>query len=240
MGAEMIDSSADAAEKGLKGVPQADKGADADVAIIEAPEDYFGEVRELSQGLQQRHVQMIALAGAIGTGLFLGSGSSLAKGGPLGAFLGYTFTGILASSIALAVGEMGSLVPLSGGIVRYAELWADPALSFAVGWNIVYFYLVSIPNEIVAAAVLIEFWASINNAIVSLPCFLLLLASFCVLTNIYPAVGDRLLAAGHRLLFSIRTRVRRARVRICYTEDRPDCVCQHPGLGGYLRRRANG
>lgn len=138
-----------------------------DIETATADIDHFAEVREVRQGLKQRHIQMISLAGAIGTGLFLGSGSALAKGGPLGAFLGYTFTGILASSVALAAGELGALVPLNGGIVRYSELFVDPALSFAVGWNVVYFYLTSCPNEIVAAAVLIEYWLTINNAIVS-------------------------------------------------------------------------
>ncbi|ETS86043.1 hypothetical protein PFICI_04068 [Pestalotiopsis fici W106-1] len=136
-----------------------------DIEAVPADIDHFAEVRDVRQGLKQRHIQMISLAGAIGTGLFLGSGSALAKGGPLGAFLGYTFTGILASSVALAVGELGALVPLNGGIVRYSEVFVDPALSFAVGWNLVYFYLTSCPNEIVAAAVLIEYWVSVNNAI---------------------------------------------------------------------------
>lgn len=45
----------------------------------------FMEVKDLKQGLQQRHIQMIALAGTIGTGLFLSSGNALATGGPLGA-----------------------------------------------------------------------------------------------------------------------------------------------------------
>lgn len=138
-----------------------------DIEAVTADLDHFAEIRDVRQGLKQRHIQMISLAGAIGTGLFLGSGSALAKGGPLGAFLGYTFTGILASSVALAVGELGALVPLNGGIVRYSEVFVDPALSFAVGWNLVYFYLTSNPNEIVAAAVLIEYWISVSNAIVS-------------------------------------------------------------------------
>ncbi|KAF7520451.1 hypothetical protein G7054_g12751 [Neopestalotiopsis clavispora] len=136
-----------------------------DIEAVTADLDHFAEIRDVRQGLKQRHIQMISLAGAIGTGLFLGSGSALAKGGPLGAFLGYTFTGILASSIALAVGELGALVPLNGGIVRYSEVFVDPALSFAVGWNLVYFYLTSNPNEIVAAAVLIEYWISVSNSI---------------------------------------------------------------------------
>jgi yeast amino acid transporter len=125
----------------------------------------MGEVSEVRQGLHQRHIQMIALAGTIGTGLFLSSGTALSHGGPLGAFLGYSFTGLLVASVVFAVGEMGALVPLNGGIVRYSELFFDPALAFANGWNQVYSIAVSIPAEVVAASVVIEFWASYNNAI---------------------------------------------------------------------------
>lgn len=107
----------------------------------------FEEVHEVKQGLHQRHIQMIALAGTIGTGLFLGSGRAIARAGPLGAFLGYSVVGLAVSSVVCAVGEMGALVPLNGGVIRYAEYFFDPALSFANGWNQVYSYCVSIPAE---------------------------------------------------------------------------------------------
>lgn len=55
---------------------------------------------------------------------------------------------------------MSALVPLSGSIIRQAEYFFDPALSFAQGWNTMYNYSVGIPAEIVAAGVLIEFWIS--------------------------------------------------------------------------------
>ncbi|KAJ8068958.1 hypothetical protein OCU04_002639 [Sclerotinia nivalis] len=125
----------------------------------------FQELTAVKQGLHQRHIQMIALAGAIGTGLFLGSGRAIARSGPLGAFLGYSVVGIAVSSVVFAVGEMGALVPLNGGQIRYAQHFFDPAMSFANGWNQVYSYIVSIPAEIVAAAVLVEFWTTINNAV---------------------------------------------------------------------------
>lgn len=74
--------------------------------------------------------------------------------------------GLAVSSVVFGVGEMGALVPLNGGVVRYAEYFFDPALSFANGWNQVYSYMVSIPAEIVAAAVLIQFWETyISNAV---------------------------------------------------------------------------
>ncbi|CAI7574121.1 unnamed protein product [Penicillium pancosmium] len=145
----------------------------------------FGEVEQFHQGLHQRHVQMIALAGTIGTGLFLSSGQAIATSGPLGAFIGYTVTGIAASSVVSAVGEMGSLVPLSGGVVRYAEYFFDPALSFADGWNQIYSYLVSVPAEIVAAAVLVEFWISVSNAIWITVFGLLMLITPLVFIRIY-------------------------------------------------------
>ncbi|KAJ4063431.1 hypothetical protein NW761_015274 [Fusarium oxysporum] len=129
----------------------------------------MSELKEMNKGLQSRHLQMMALAGAIGTGLFLGSGRAVAQAGPVGAFLGYTLIGFSAAGVVLAVAEMAALVPLSGGIVRYAEVFVDPALSFANGWNLVYKGLIFIPTEIVAAAVLMSFWVEVNNAVVKYP-----------------------------------------------------------------------
>ncbi|KAK4973203.1 hypothetical protein LTR28_011803 [Elasticomyces elasticus] len=62
------------------------------------------------------------------------------------------------------LGEKTALVPLSGGIIRHADYFVDPAFSFANGWNQLYSYMVSLPAEIVAAAVIIEFWKTINSA----------------------------------------------------------------------------
>ncbi|KAH8878596.1 amino acid permease [Thozetella sp. PMI_491] len=150
----------------------------------EMPEN-FEEVGDMKQGLHQRHIQMIALAGTIGTGLFLGSGAALAKAGPLGALMGYTFVGFSAAGVVFAVAEMGTLIPLSGGIVRYSEAFVDPALSFANGWNLVYNGLISIPAEIVAAAALVEFWVTVNNAVWITVFGLLMTASSLVFVRVY-------------------------------------------------------
>ena len=131
-------------------------------------ENAAGQLEEIAvfkQGLHQRHIQMIALAGTVGTGLFLSSGRAIAEAGPLGAFLGYSIIGLMVSSVVFGVGEMGALVPLNGGVIRYAEIFCDPALSFANGWNQVYSYVVSIPAELVAAAVIVEFWITVSAAI---------------------------------------------------------------------------
>jgi yeast amino acid transporter len=146
-----------------------DVGTALDPTNAEASIDHeyshgFEELQKLRQGLHQRHIQMIALAGTIGIGLFLSSGKAIATSGPLGAFLAYTIVGAALYSVVLVVGEMGALLPLSGGIIRYADHFVDPALAFANGWNEVYNRLLSIPSEIVSAAVIIEFWVHVNNA----------------------------------------------------------------------------
>jgi yeast amino acid transporter len=146
---------------------------------------YYEERQTLRQGLRERHIQMIALAGTIGTGLFLSSGRAVAHSGPLGALLGYGITGLSVSSIMFAVGEMGALVPLTGGIVRYSEYFFDPALSFANGWNLVYSYLVSIPAEITAAAVLVEFWITVNNAVWITVFGVLMIATAMLFVRVY-------------------------------------------------------
>ncbi|KAH0123447.1 amino acid permease-like protein, partial [Aureobasidium melanogenum] len=98
----------------------------------------FEEKKDLKRGLNQRTIQMIALAGTIGTGLFLSSGKAISRAGPLGAFLGYTIVGFLCSGVVMSISELSTLVPLSGGVTRHAEYFVDPALSFANGWNQVY------------------------------------------------------------------------------------------------------
>ncbi|KAJ5336645.1 hypothetical protein MYU51_005677 [Penicillium brevicompactum] len=123
------------------------------------------EHQSLVRGLGQRHIQMIAIAGAIGTGLFLGLGGSIATGGPLGALLGYMFVGLVVCSIQFALGEVAALLPVTGSFVRHAEILVDPALSFAIGWNVVYGCFLSVPSEISASVVLIQYWTDINAAV---------------------------------------------------------------------------
>ncbi|KAJ5238901.1 hypothetical protein N7468_003520 [Penicillium chermesinum] len=165
----VISSASSSKDKSSKLVSDVERPeSDLEMGKEPEPENVAGQLEELHefrQGLHQRHIQMIALAGTVGTGLFLSSGKAIATAGPLGAFLAYTFMGILTASVVSGVGEMGALVPLNGGVIRYAEIFCDPALAFANGWNQVYSYIVSIPSELVAAAVIVEFWVTINNAI---------------------------------------------------------------------------
>ncbi|KAG8744203.1 hypothetical protein FRC12_014864 [Ceratobasidium sp. 428] len=115
--------------------------------------------------LKARHLAMIALGGTIGTGLFVGSGGALAKGGPVGALLGYFIMGIVVYAVMIALGEMATLFPVSGGFVHYASRFIDPAVGFALGVNYWYCYGIALPVELTAAAIVIQYWnTSINVA----------------------------------------------------------------------------
>ncbi|KAK0439519.1 amino acid permease/ SLC12A domain-containing protein [Desarmillaria tabescens] len=162
---------------------------DVEVVAYTTTEDHdiidFEEKKDLKRGLGQRHIQMIALAGTIGTGLFLGSGKAIARGGPVGALLGYAFVGVLVSCVVFCQAELAALVPLSGAIVRHAEYFFDPALSFAMGWNYVYSNCVSLPAEITAGAVLIQFWSSISNGLWITILGILLIISNLLFVRVY-------------------------------------------------------
>lgn len=124
------------------------------------------EDRELKRGLQQRHLSMLGIAGAIGTGLFLGLGGAVQAAGPLGALLGYAVVGLIVCAVQFALGEVAALLPVTGSYVRHAEFFVDPALGFAIGWNLVYGCILSIPAEITAICVLFEFWwTDVNPAV---------------------------------------------------------------------------
>ncbi|ORY79319.1 amino acid permease/ SLC12A domain-containing protein [Leucosporidium creatinivorum] len=132
------------------------------------------------RNLKSRHLQMIALGGTIGTGLFVGAGGALATGGPLGILLGYTIMGCVVYSMMIALGEMCTLYPVSGAFTHYTARFADPALGFALGWNYWYSYAITLPTEITAAALVIEFWpggANINPA-VWISIFIVVIVSF--------------------------------------------------------------
>jgi L-asparagine permease len=85
------------------------------------------------KGLSNRQIQMIALGGAIGTGLFLGAGGRLASAGP-GLFLVYGICGIFVFLILRALGELVLHRPSSGSFVSYAREFFGEKVAFAAGW----------------------------------------------------------------------------------------------------------
>ncbi|KAI4735791.1 dicarboxylic amino acid permease [Aureobasidium sp. EXF-12298] len=118
----------------------------------------------LQRRLKPRHLQMIAIGGVIGTGLFLGTGSDLAHGGPAGLLIGYCVMASLLFSVMVALGEMISHLPIAGGQFALASRFVSPAVGFGMGWLYWYNYIVVLPAELSASAVLVSYWTPAGKA----------------------------------------------------------------------------
>lgn len=119
---------------------------------------------ELKRSLQPRHMNMIAIGGAIGTGLFLLSGGSVSAAGPGGAIVAYAVMGILVYFLMTSLGEMATLLPLSGSFETYATRFVDPAFGFALGWNYWFCWATCVACELVAGSIIVKFWLPHTNA----------------------------------------------------------------------------
>jgi len=86
-----------------------------------------GQNETLSRDLQGRHMQMIAIGGSIGAGLFVGSGGSLASGGPASLLIGFIIVGIMMLCTVQALGELAVLYPVNGAFFQYGVRFIDPA-----------------------------------------------------------------------------------------------------------------
>ena len=119
----------------------------------------------MKQGLKSRHVQIIALAGAIGTGLFVGSGAALAACGPAGLLVGYLILSVIVWLVMNQIAEMVTYIPVPGQTTVYAlcqRYTGNPSLAFACGINLYYAQALLVPAEITAAAFVIQYWTPIN------------------------------------------------------------------------------
>lgn len=140
------------------GVPPAFAPASSSTSRVEEDPALFEAEETLHRGLKARQISMIALGGAVGTGLIIGSGTALRRGGPLGMLLGYSFVGFICYLVMCALGEMAAYLPHKKGFSGYASRFVDPALGFALGWNYLFKYLIVTPNNLSAAGIVIRYW----------------------------------------------------------------------------------
>ncbi|PBK66045.1 amino-acid permease inda1 [Armillaria solidipes] len=112
----------------------------------------------LQPKMKKRHLNMIAVGGSIGTGLFVGSGSALHTGGPAGVLIAWVLIGIMLINVTQAIGEMSILYPVSGGFYTLADRFLDPAFAFAMGWNYVFQWFATLPLEITVAGTTVQYW----------------------------------------------------------------------------------
>jgi amino acid transporter len=112
----------------------------------------------LQRRLNNRQIQLIAIGGTIGTGLFVTIGAGLAKAGPGNLLLCYLLYACILALVNNSLAEMTVYMPVSGGFIRLAGEWVDDALGFAVGWNYFFYEALLIPFEVVALNLILSFW----------------------------------------------------------------------------------
>lgn len=112
---------------------------------------------ELRRGLKNRHIQLIALGGAIGTGLFLGSAGVLKSAGP-SMVLGYAIAGFIAFLIMRQLGEMVVQEPVAGSFGYFANRYWGPFAGFLSGWNYWIMYVLVCMAELTAVGKYVQYW----------------------------------------------------------------------------------
>ncbi|WP_280364668.1 amino acid permease [Nocardia wallacei] len=111
------------------------------------------------KALRPRQLQMIAIGGAIGTGLFLGAGGRLKEAGA-GLFIAYAVCGIFVFFILRALGELVLHRPSSGSFVSYAREFYGEKLAFGVGWMYFFHWCMTGIVDITAIATYVHYWSA--------------------------------------------------------------------------------
>ena len=114
---------------------------------------------QLQRGLKNRHIQLIAMGGAIGTGLFLGSAQVIQSAGP-SIILGYAIGGLIAFLIMRQLGEMIVEEPVAGSFSHFAYQYWGKFPGFLSGWNYWVLYILVAMSELTAVAKYINYWWS--------------------------------------------------------------------------------
>jgi L-asparagine transporter-like permease len=145
-------------EKGAPHMTSAQVDQHRDGSEAERAEGSEGEGYQ--RGLGARQIQMIAIGGAIGTGLFLGAGKGISKAGP-SLILAYAVAGLVIFFIMRALGELLMYRPVSGSFSEYAREFIGPFAGFVTGWTYWLFWVVTGITEVTAAAAYMTYWFDI-------------------------------------------------------------------------------
>lgn len=113
---------------------------------------------QLQRKLGARHLNMIAIGGSIGTGLFLASGATIANAGPGGALLAYALIGVMIYFLMTSLGELATHNPTSGAFFTYGTKYVSNGFGFALGWNYWYNWAITVAFELVAVQFIMKFW----------------------------------------------------------------------------------
>ncbi|GAB3665892.1 amino acid permease [Streptomyces sparsus] len=128
-----------------------------EAAAPSAASDPDSSPAQLTHGLKQRHLSMIALGGVIGAGLFVGSGAGVAAAGP-SIVLAFAASGLLVMLVMRMLGEMSAAHPASGSFSVHAERALGPWAGFTAGWIFWVLLCVAVAAEAIGAAAIMQTW----------------------------------------------------------------------------------
>lgn len=112
---------------------------------------------KLRKALDARHVTMIAIGGALGTGLLIGTGSALRAAGPGAILVAYSAIGFTVFMVMAALGEVATFIPLNG-FGNYCQRYVDDSLGLACGYVYLFKYLILPANQLVAGSLTMQYW----------------------------------------------------------------------------------
>ncbi|WP_205647451.1 amino acid permease [Agromyces badenianii] len=115
------------------------------------------ESKGFKRALTSRHIQMIALGGAIGTGLFYGSSDAIGLAGPA-VLIAYIIAGAAIFLVVRALGEMAVDEPVSGAFSHYAFKNWSPRAGFVSGWNYWFNYVAVAMLELAVVGIYVNYW----------------------------------------------------------------------------------
>ena len=116
------------------------------------------ETKALKRAMSTRHLVMLSLGGAIGTGLFLGSGEVIAQTGPVAAIIAYILGGLIAYMVMLCLGELAVHMPVAGSFGAYAQKYIGPGTGYMISWVYWLTWTATLGTEFTAAALLMQEW----------------------------------------------------------------------------------
>ncbi|MEU7632143.1 amino acid permease [Nocardia sp. NPDC049220] len=126
-----------------------------------------GNSEGYARGLSPRTIQMIAIGGAIGTGLFYGAGGAIEQAGPA-LILAYLVAGAAIFVIMRALGELLTYRPISGSFAEYAHEFLGRFAGFVTGWSYWAVWVATCMAEITVAGKYVEYWFDIASWITAL------------------------------------------------------------------------
>ena len=139
----------------------------------------------MHRGLKNRHLQMIALGGAIGTGLFYGSASTISMAGPA-VILSYFACGIIIFFIMRMLGEMSVDEPVAGSFSHYAAKYWGPLAGFIAGWNYWFLYVIVSMAELTAVSIYVSYWLpDLPHWVAALVCLIVITAVNLINVRMY-------------------------------------------------------